>query len=117
MKKTFPKSRHARLFVLVLGALLVTLAVAPMASAVVTTGPVTWVPADSTYGEEATPFVIVPSPAPRGSGATSLGPGAAYGMGFWESCSETYVMGFVGGVPADFDLPDMAQTELAATPL
>ena len=117
MKKTFPKSRHARLFVLVLGALLVTLAVAPIASAVVTTGPVTWVPADSTYGEEATPFVVVPSPAPRGSGATSLGPGAAYGMGFWESCSETYVMGFVGGVPADFDLPDMAQTELAATPL
>lgn len=117
MKKTFPKMRRARLFVLVLGALLVTLVLAPAAPAVVTTGPVTWAPADSTYGEEATPFVVVPSPAPPGSGATSLAPGAAYGMGFWESCSETYVMGFVGGVPAGFGLPDMAQTELAATPL
>lgn len=117
MKKTFPKSRRARLFVLALGVLLVTLALAPAAPAVVATGPVTWAPADSTYGDEATPFVVVPSPAPPGTGATALGPGAAYGMGFWESCSETYVMGFVGGVPAGPGLPDMGQTDLGATPL
>ena len=121
MEARIPVARRARLLAAVGGALLVALfvalAFASLASATTTPSPVTWAPADSTYGAGATPFVAVPSPAPLGTGATALGPGAAYGAGFWDSCTSVFAMGFVSSVPTGTGLPTLAQTELAATPL
>jgi len=117
MRARSSTARRRRLLVAVIGALLVTLALAPTAPATTTPSPVTWAPADSTYGIAATPFVVVGAPAPAGTGATSLSPGAAYGAGFWDACSAVYAMGFTNTVPTDADLPTMAETELVATPL
>jgi hypothetical protein len=121
MEARFPAAGRPRLLVAIAGALFVALfvalAFASLASATTTPSPITWAPADSTYGAGATPFVALPSPAPAGTGATSLGLGAAYGAGFWDSCSGGYVMGFVNSVPMSLSLPGLAQTELSATPL
>jgi hypothetical protein len=121
MEARIPTARRARLLAATAGAVLVVLfvalACASLASATTTPSPVTWVPGDSTYGSSGTPFVALPSPAPAGTGATSFGPGAAYGAGFWDSCAGVYVMGFVNSVPTSLGLPGLAQTELSATAL
>ena len=96
---------------------LAMLLLSPAAHATVSASPVTWVPAESTYGSGATPFVVVPSPALPGTGATSLDAGAAFGAGFWDACSGVYAMGFMISVPTSGALPGVAQTELSSTPL
>ena len=89
---------------------------APAALATVVTGPITWLPAESTYGVAETPFVTVPM-APPGTGATALAPGAAFGAGFWDDGSEVYVMGFLNQMPPSMSMPGLAETELGLTPL
>ena len=114
MIRRYSRARSLRLLPALLGVLLLTLLLAPAALATVDSGPITWMPAESTYGVAETPFVAVPM-GPAGSGATSLGPGAAYGAGFWDGASEVYVMGFVNTPSAG--MPGMAETELSLTPL
>ena len=109
-------ARSLRLAPVLLGVLLLTLLLAPAALATVDPGPITWLPAESTYGVAETPFVAVPM-APPGIGATSLAPGAAYGAGFWDDGSEVYVMGFLNAMPMSAGMPGMAETELGLTPL
>jgi hypothetical protein len=117
MIRRFSSSRHVRLLTLLCGVLLLTVLLAPTALAVAGSSPITWSPTDSTYGASATPFVALPSPAPVGTGATSLAPGAAFGAGFWDGTTEVYAMGFVNAVPAGTGMPDMSATELSLTPL
>ena len=107
-------ARSVRLLPALLGVLLLMLLLAPAALATVVTGPITWLPADSTYGVAETPFVTVPM-APPGSGATAPGPGVAYGAGFWDGSAEVYVMGFANTMK--MGMPEMAETELSLTPL
>jgi len=108
-------ARSLRLLPALLGVLLLTMVLAPAALATVGAGPITWLPADSTYGVAETPFVALPAPAPAGAGATSLGPGAAYGAGFWDDGREVYVMGFANNML--MGMPVIAETELGVTPL
>jgi len=117
MKTGSLTARWPRPFVIAGFVLLAMLLLSPAANAIVSSSPVTWAPAESTYGSGATPFVVVPSPALPGTGATSLDPGAAYGAGFWDTCSGVYALGFMTSVPTDGALPDVAQTELSTTPL
>ncbi len=105
-----------RLLPVLLGVLLLTLLLAPAALAMVEAGPITWLPAESTYGVAETPFVTLPF-APAGTGATSLDPGAAYGAGFWDGGRGVYVMGFLNAPPASAGMPGIAETELGFTPL
>ena len=114
MIRRYTCARSRRLLPALLGVLLLTLLLAPAALATVGSSPITWLPADSTYGDAETPFVTVPM-APAGTGATSLGLDAAYGAGFWDGSSEAYVMGFVNTVPTG--MPGLAETELGLTPL
>jgi len=116
MKHAFSVARTLRPAIAVAVALITMLALAPLALATVSASPVTWMPADSTYGAGATPFVSVPDADP-GTGATSLGPGAAYGAGYWDSCSTVYTFGFMNAAPADTCLPGADKTEIVATPL
>ncbi len=109
-------ARSRRLLPALFGVLLLTLLPAPAALARVVAGPVTWLPADSTYGVAETPFVTVPM-APAGIGATSLASGAAFGAGFWDDSSEVYVMGFLNSMPLSASMPGIAETELGPTPL
>ena len=62
-----------------------------------------------------TAFVVVPFPAPAGTGATSFPPGptAAYGLGTWDATTGIYAFGFLGTIPTGPGLPTMAQTDLA----
>jgi hypothetical protein len=116
MSRRYSRARSLRLPPVLLGVLLLTLVLAPAALATVVTGPITWLPADSTYGVAETPFVTVPM-APPGTGATALAPGAAFGAGFWDDGSEVYVMGFLNQMPLSVSMPGLAETELGVTPL
>ena len=109
-------ARSVRLLPALLGVLLLSLVLAPAALATVVTGPITWLPAESTFGVAETPFVTVPM-APPGTGATALAPGAAFGAGFWDDGSEVYVMGFLNQMPPSLTMPGLAETELGLTPL
>ena len=116
MIRRYLRARSLRLLPALLGVLLLTLVLAPAALAIVDSGPITWLPAESTYGVAETPFVAVPM-APPGMGATSLAPGAAFGAGFWDDGAEVYVMGFLNAMPMSASMPGMAETELGLTPL
>jgi hypothetical protein len=114
MVRRYTSAHSLRLLPALLGVLLLTLLLAPAALATVGSSPITWLPADSSYGVAESPFVAVPM-APAGTGATSLGQGAAFGGGFWDGSSEVYVMGFADTVLTG--MPGIQETELSSTPL
>ena len=114
MIRRYTSAQSLRLLPALFGLLLLALLLAPAALATVGSSPITWLPADSTYGAGETAFVAVPL-APPGTGATSLGVGAAYGAGIWDGSSEVYVMGFANTMP--MGMPGMTETELSTTPL
>jgi hypothetical protein len=114
MVRRYTSAHSLRLLPALLGVLLIALLLAPAALATVGSSPITWLPADSSYGVAESPFVAVPM-APAGTGATSLGPGAAFGGGFWDGSSEVYVMGFADTVLTG--MPGIQETELSSTPL
>lgn len=116
-----PHARRPRgtLSALVLGALLLLLVLAPAALAMppMGDGPITWLPANSTYGAGEKAFLAVPFPAPPGMGMTQ-GPLTAYGSGFWDSATSVYAMGFVNGeaMPTG-GLPAMSDTDITYSDL
>ena len=116
MIRRYSSARSLRLLPALLSVLLLTLLLAPAALATEDASPITWLPADSTFGVAETPFVVVPL-APAGTGATSLDVGAAYGAGFWDDCRDVYVMGFLNTMPVSAGMPGLADTELGLTPL
>jgi hypothetical protein len=106
--------RLARLPLAAAGLLLLALLAAPAALA---DGPITWSPADSTYGPASTAFFAAPFPLPAGTGMTSVMPGlgTVYGAGFWDATQEVYAMGFVNAIPMSAALPAMPATDLTGT--
>ena len=107
-------TRRLRLSLAVVGTLLVALLLAPAALA---DGPITWLPASSTYGAAGTAFATPPLPMP-GVGMTQPGPlPVVYGAGVWDATTEVYAMGFVNAVPMGTGAPQMADTDISFSAL
>jgi hypothetical protein len=115
MIRGYSRAWSLRLAPALLGVLLLTLLLAPGAPAMPpTSGPVTWLPASSTYGAGETAFLAAPLP---GVGMTQPGPlPTAYGAGFWNPDAAVYAMGFVNAMPAG-SLPSMADTDITLSAL
>ena len=96
---------------------LFVVALAVVAPAALGAGPITWAPAESTYGPSVTSFVAIGDPAPSGTGMTVPPTGVAYGSGFWTAGTEVFAFGFMNQIPTGPGMPSLAQTELAATAL
>ena len=100
-----------------LAAACLVLALLLLAPAALADGPITWLPASSTYGASESAFATPPIPMP-GVGMTQPGPlPTAYGAGFWDSATAVYAMGFINAMPTGTGLPQMSDTDLTFSAL